>query len=129
MRLIEINDVSKIYKPKGRKKGLPVTAVSHATLDVEEGEILGLLGANGAGKTTLIKLILGLVNADGGSITIGGYDVSTSREKALAQVGAIVEAPTLFNDFSGMDNLKYYARLQGANISEEKLKSDRKSVV
>ncbi|MDE6475186.1 MAG: ABC transporter ATP-binding protein [Clostridia bacterium] len=123
MRLIEINDVSKIYKPKGRKKGLPVTAVSHATLDVEEGEILGLLGANGAGKTTLIKLMLGLVNADGGSITIGGYDVSTSREKALAQVGAIVEAPTLFNDFSGMDNLKYYARLQGANISEEKLKS------
>ncbi|MDE5756702.1 MAG: ABC transporter ATP-binding protein [Clostridia bacterium] len=123
MRLVEINDVSKIYKPKGRKKGMPVTAVSHATLDVEEGEILGLLGANGAGKTTLIKLMLGLVNPDGGSITIGGYDVSASREKALAQVGAIVEAPTLFNDFSGMDNLKYYARLQGGNISEEKLKS------
>ncbi|MDE6605990.1 MAG: ABC transporter ATP-binding protein [Clostridia bacterium] len=123
MRLVEINDVSKIYKPRGRKKGLPVTAVSHATLDVEEGEILGLLGANGAGKTTLIKLMLGLVNSDGGSITIGGFDVATSREKALAQVGAIVEAPTLFNDFSGMDNLKYYARLQGGNISEEKLKS------
>ena len=123
MRFIEINDVSKIYRPKGRKKGLPITAVSHATLDVEEGEILGLLGSNGAGKTTLIKLMLGLVSADGGSITIGGYDVSTSREKALAQVGAIVEAPTLFNDFSGMDNLKYYAKLQGGNISEEKLKS------
>lgn len=123
MRLVEINDVSKTYKPKGRKKGFPVTAVSHATLDVEEGEILGLLGANGAGKTTLIKLMLRLVNPDGGSITIGGYDVSAAREKALAQVGAIVEAPTLFNDFSGMDNLKYYARLQGGNISEEKLKS------
>ena len=123
MRLVEINDVSKTYKPKGRKKGFLVTAVSHATLDVEEGEILGLLGANGAGKTTLIKLMLGLVNPDGGSITIGGYDVSAAREKALAQVGAIVEAPTLFNDFSGMDNLKYYARLQGGNISEEKLKS------
>ncbi|MDE7348727.1 MAG: ABC transporter ATP-binding protein [Clostridia bacterium] len=123
MRLVEINDVSKTYKPKGRKKGFLVTAVSHAILDVEEGEILGLLGANGAGKTTLIKLMLGLVNPDGGSITIGGYDVSAAREKALAQVGAIVEAPTLFNDFSGMDNLKYYARLQGGNISEEKLKS------
>ena len=123
MRLIEINDVSKIYKPKGRKKGLPVTAVSHATLDVEEGEILGLLGANGAGKTTLIKLMLGLVNPDGGSITIGGYDIATSREKALAQVGAIVEAPTLFNDFSGLDNLKYYAKLQGGNISETQIKS------
>lgn len=123
MRLIEINDVSKTYKPKGRKKGMPITAVSHATLDVEEGEILGLLGSNGAGKTTLIKLMLGLVAPDSGSITIGGYDVITSREKALEQVGAIVEAPTLFNDFSGMDNLKYYARLQGGNISEERLKS------
>lgn len=123
MRLIEINDVTKIYKPKGRKKGMPITAVSHATLDVEEGEILGLLGANGAGKTTLIKLMLGLATPDSGSITIGGYDVSTSREKAIAQVGAIVEAPTLFNDFSGMDNLKYYARLQGINISEDKLMS------
>ncbi|MDE7070851.1 MAG: ABC transporter ATP-binding protein [Clostridia bacterium] len=123
MRLIEINDVSKTYKPKGRKKGLPITAVSHATLDVEEGEILGLLGSNGAGKTTLIKLMLGLVTPDSGSITIGGFDVIASREKALAQVGAIVEAPTLFNDFSGMDNLRYYSRLQGANLSEERLKS------
>ena len=66
MRLIEINDVSKTYKPKGRKKGSPITAVSHATLDVEEGEILGLLGSNGAGKTTLIKLMLGLVTPDSG---------------------------------------------------------------
>lgn len=123
MKLVEINDVSKIYKPKGRKKGMPITAVSHVTFDVEEGEILGLLGANGAGKTTLIKLMLGLVGPDGGSITIGGYDVSASREKALSQVGAIVEAPTLFNDFSGMENLKYYAKLQGGNIGEEKLKA------
>ena len=123
MRLIEINDVSKSYKPKGRKKGATVTAVSHADMDIEEGEILGLLGANGAGKTTLIKLMLGLVNPDSGNIIIGGYDVSTAREKALAQVGAIVEAPTLFNDFSGMENLKYYARLQGSDISESRLSS------
>ena len=121
MKLVEINDVSKIYKPRGRKKSSPVTAVSRATLDVEEGEILGLLGANGAGKTTLIKLILGLVSPDSGSITINGYDISKSREKALECVGAIVEAPTLFNDFSGLDNLKYYAKLQGGNISASKI--------
>lgn len=123
MKLIEINDVTKIYKPKGRKKSSPVTAVSHASLDVEEGEIIGLLGANGAGKTTLIKLILGLVCPDSGTITINGFDISKSREKALEYVGAIVEAPTLFNDFSGLDNLKYYARLQGGNISLSKIDS------
>lgn len=123
MKFVEINDVSKTYKPKGRKKSLPVTAVSHVSLGVEEGEILGLLGANGAGKTTLIKLMLGLAAPDSGSIIINGYDVSKSREKALAQVGAIVEAPTLFNDFSGFDNLKYYAKLQGGDIGKERIDS------
>ena len=123
MKFVEINDVSKTYKPKGRKKSLPVTAVSHVSFGVEEGEILGLLGANGAGKTTLIKLMLGLAAPDSGSIIINGYDVSKSREKALAQVGAIVEAPTLFNDFSGFDNLKYYAKLQGGDIGKERIDS------
>lgn len=123
MKFVEINDVSKTYKPKGRKKSVPVTAVSHVSLGVEEGEILGLLGANGAGKTTLIKLMLGLAAPDSGSIIINGYDVSKSREKALAQVGAIVEAPTLFNDFSGFDNLKYYAKLQGGDIGKERIDS------
>lgn len=54
MKFVEINDVSKTYKPKGRKKSLPVTAVSHVSLGVEEGEILGLLGANGADRKSVV---------------------------------------------------------------------------
>ncbi|MDE5549482.1 MAG: ABC transporter ATP-binding protein [Clostridia bacterium] len=123
MKIIEINNVSKTYALKGRNKGASVDAVKNVTLDVEEGEILGLLGANGAGKTTLIKLILGLATIDSGSITVAGNDVVTSREKALAHVGALVEAPTLFAEYTGWENLKYYARLQGGNISDERLKS------
>lgn len=123
MKIIEIKDVSKTYALKGKSKGATVTAVSNATLDVEEGEILGLLGANGAGKTTLIKLILGLATMDSGSITVAGYDVVKSREKALAQVGALVEAPTLFAEYSGWENLKYYAKLQGTKITDERLKA------
>ena len=123
MKIIEIENVSKTHALKGRNKGLPVTAGSNATLDVEEGEILGLLGANGAGKTTLIKLILGLATIDSGRIRIAGYDVVKSREKALAKVGALVEAPTLFAEYTGWENLKYYARLQGSNITDERLRA------
>ena len=123
MKIIQIENVSKTYVLKGKNKGATVKAVANATLDVEEGEILGLLGANGAGKTTLIKLILGLANMDSGNITVAGYDVVRSREKALTNIGALVEAPTMFAEYTGLENLKYYAKLQGGNISDERIKA------
>jgi len=49
-------------------------ALKNIDLDIMEGEILALLGPNGAGKTTLISTICGLVNATGGTVTVGGYD-------------------------------------------------------
>lgn len=123
MSIIEIQNVSKTYALKGRNKGGSVKAVSDVSLEVQEGEILGLLGANGAGKTTLIKLVLGLARLDSGSIRIAGCDAVREREKALQKVGALVEAPTMFGDFSGWDNLKYYAKLQGGNISDGRIRS------
>lgn len=120
MKAIEIIGVNKTYQDR-RKKYLSIRAVKEVTLDIEEGEIFGLLGANGAGKTTLIKLMLGLCRIDDGSILIEGYDVGKNREKALAKVGAIVEEPTMYGDFTGMENLKYFARLQNADITQSKL--------
>ena len=123
MAILQIQHVTKTFSAKRRSNGFAVKAVSDVTLDVEEGEIFGLLGANGAGKTTLIKLVLGLAVADSGSISISGFDTVSNREKALQSVGALVEAPTLFAEMSGWDNLKYYASLHGGNITDEKLKA------
>lgn len=122
MKIVEIENVSKIYLMRGKNQS-PVYAVTNVSLDVEEGEILGLLGANGAGKTTLIKLILGLTPMNEGSIRINGYDVTKSRAKALSKIGALVEAPTLFANFTGWENLKYYSKLQGCDMSDDKLRS------
>lgn len=122
MKIIEIQDVTKTYR-LNKKTGNIITAINHVSLDIEDGEILGLLGANGAGKTTLIKIMLDLIKTDSGRIIIDGYDVAKHREKALKEVGAIVEEPTLFSDFTGMENLKYFAKLQNAHINEEKIKS------
>lgn len=117
MAIISIKGLTKTYKTKN-KTGLKsdsqyITAVDDVTLDVEQGEIFGLVGSNGAGKTTLIKLMLGLTKADSGSVTICGYDSDKDSEKVLSCVGAIVEEPTLFKDMTGMQNLTMLARLGG----------------
>ena len=66
--MIELNHVSKSYN-KGRVK-----AVDDLTLTVRPGEIFGFLGPNGAGKTTTIKLIVGLLRPDSGTILVDGID-------------------------------------------------------
>ncbi|MGN0789719.1 MAG: ABC transporter ATP-binding protein [Christensenellales bacterium] len=117
MAIISIKGLTKTYKTRN-KTGIKsdnqvITAVDDVTLDIEQGEIFGLVGSNGAGKTTLIKLMLGLTKADRGSVTICGYDSAQDSEKVLARVGAIVEEPTLFKDMTGMQNLRLLARLGG----------------
>lgn len=81
------------------------------SFDIKEGEILGFIGPNGAGKTTTIKLILGLQNFSKGNIEINGYDVKKNFEKAIENVGTIVENPDLYMFMSGYDNLKLAANL------------------
>lgn len=81
------------------------------SFDIKEGEILGFIGPNGAGKTTTIKLILGLQNFSKGNIEINGYDVKKNFEKAIENVGTIVENPDLYMFMSGYGNLKLAANL------------------
>ena len=76
--MIELNHVSKSYN-KGQVK-----AVDDLTLTVRPGEIFGFLGPNGAGKTTTIKLIVGLLRPDAGTILVDGLD---NREEPLSRQG------------------------------------------
>lgn len=94
-------------------------AVNHLSFDVHEGEIFGFLGPNGAGKTTAIRIITGLAKMDEGNVYINGFSIKTEFEKAIKSVGAIIETPQVYNNMSGLDNLKYYASLYKG------IKSDR----
>lgn len=80
-------------------------------LDVYPGEIYGFLGPNGSGKTTTIKLMLGLLKIEEGSVTIGGYRVDEDFEKAIAGVGGIIENPEMYRYLTGRENLEQYARM------------------
>ena len=79
--MIKINDVTKRYENK--------TAVSNVSLQIDKGQIHGLIGENSAGKTTLIKCIVGIYTPDEGSITLDGNDVydNVDAKKRIAYVG------------------------------------------
>jgi ABC-type multidrug transport system ATPase subunit len=82
-----------------------VTAVSAVDLNVPEGARFGLLGPNGSGKTTMIRMLLGLVYATSGEITVLDRPVPRRLKDVLPQVGALVEGPAAYGHLSGRANL------------------------
>ncbi len=91
--------------------------ISDLSLTVHEGEVFGFLGPNGAGKTTTIKMILGLLSMDSGTISICGHNVEKDFEAAMRHVSGIVENPDMYGYLSGYDNLMIHARACGADAA------------
>lgn len=94
--------------------------VENISFSINKGDVVGLLGPNGAGKTTIIKLILGLIKINDGSVYINGYNIQKDFIKAIDKVGAIVENPDLYMYLSGYDNLKITAN-NYKNISKDRI--------
>jgi len=90
-------------------------AVDGLDMTVPERSIYGFLGANGAGKTTTLRLVLGLLRANGGTIRIFGESIG---RRAIAGVGALIEAPSLYPHLTGAENLAVTRRLLGLGPSE-----------
>ncbi len=82
-------------------------------LKVAPGECFGLLGPNGAGKTTTLKLCLGLIDADSGSVRLLGHEVPARAREARAQVGVVPQFDNLDPDFTVAENLVVYGRYFG----------------
>lgn len=102
--------LNQVCKSFGRR-----SVVKNVSFSVKEGEIFGFLGPNGAGKTTTIKMILGLLSIDSGSILVNGHDISTDFKEAMKSISGIVENPDMYGYLSGYDNLMIQARACGAD--------------
>lgn len=96
------------------------TIIDRLTLDLPQGEVFGFLGPNGAGKTTTIRMMVGLMSLTSGEIIIGGYSIAKQFEKAIRQVGAIVENPEMYKYLTGYQNLVHYARMV-PGVSDERI--------
>lgn len=88
-----------------------VKAVENVSLNIQQGEIYGLMGLNGAGKTTLIRMLLSMIQPEKGKITLFGEELS-SRFKYWNQIGYLVESPKAYPNLTVYENLSIYYKLR-----------------
>lgn len=103
MSIVEISHLTKIYK-NGR-------GISDLSFHIEKGQVFGLLGPNGSGKTTTMKSMTGLIRPDSGEIRIFGHNPGEDIEKAMQQVGCIIENPSFYPYLSARQNLEIIRKL------------------
>lgn len=84
-------------------------------LEVKKGSIYGFLGPNGAGKTTTLRLLLGLLKKQEGSIQLFGKEFSDHRIESLKKIGSLIEQPSLYNHLTVKENLAVYRNIYGAS--------------
>ena len=114
--IVEMRNLRKVYSRRG---GEDVVAVEGLDLDIGRPETVhGFLGPNGSGKTTTIRCLLGLIQPSDGQVSVFGSDSTKEFHKVAPRVGAIVENPKMFPNFSARRNLNLLARLGGIPKSE-----------
>jgi ABC-2 type transport system ATP-binding protein len=90
-----------------------VHALSGLTLDVRRGEMFGLIGPDGAGKTTAIRLVCGLLHADGGHVRVLGIDPVREHRRISEQVGYLSQRFSLYGDLTIDENIAFFAEIHG----------------
>ncbi len=117
--MIEISGVSKSYGG-GTKK-----AVDNLSLTVKPGEIFGFLGPNGAGKTTTIKMTVGLLRPDSGTIRINGYDIVAQPLEAKRQIAFVPDTPEIYDKLTGLEYLNFIGDIYGVPAADRHARIDR----
>jgi len=107
--ILSIHDVT-------RKFG-SVTALDKLSIDVEEGEIFGLIGPDGAGKTTAIRIMLGILEASSGNGRVGSFDLFREPESISTLTGYVSQRFSLYGELTVQENLELFSDLYG--VSEE----------
>ena len=101
--IVKVNNLVKRYKE--------LIVLEHFNMEVEEGEILGLLGPNGCGKTTAINCILSLLNFDKGEIQIFGKKMTSNSYDIKKQIGVVPQEVSVFENLTVRENIDYFCGL------------------
>ena len=101
--MIEIKNLVKRYGE--------LVALDHLNLEIQEGEIFGLLGPNGSGKTTAINCLLALLKYDKGSIRLFGEEMRPDNYKVKQQIGIVLQNVAVFEELTVYENIDYFCGL------------------
>ncbi|OIJ31886.1 MULTISPECIES: methionine ABC transporter ATP-binding protein [unclassified Microbacterium] len=116
MPIVSLEHVSKSY-PSPSASGTQITAVDDVSLQIEQGDVFGIIGYSGAGKSTLVRLINALEPASAGRITVDGVEITALSERELRRVrsgiGMIFQQFNLFSSKSVRANIAYPLKLAG----------------
>src|SRR6476659_6851311 len=106
-------EFQQVYRSYGDK-----VAVENLNLRIGGGDLYALLGHNGAGKTTAIKMLVGLIRPDRGSVSVCGHDVVTDTRAAAALIGYVPDQPFLYEQLSGRELLQFDGRMYGMDSEQ-----------
>lgn len=114
MTSISIKNISKTYRTKKDS----VLALNNINLEIEQGELFGLIGPDGAGKTSLFRILTTLLLPDEGSAKVEGFDVTSHYREIRDIVGYMPGRFSLYQDLSIEENLAFFADVFGTTIEE-----------
>ena len=114
--VVEGKDLRKAFRAP--RDGGEVRALDGVSIEVRAGELTALVGPDGAGKTTLIRLMAGLLAADGGSLRVLGVDPAVDPQRVQDRIGYMPQKFGLYEDLSVQENLDLYADLHGVTAQE-----------
>lgn len=109
---VELQDVVKRYNE--------IVAVDGVDLVIKKGEIFGLLGPNGSGKSTTLKMLIGLVQPDSGSVNVLGVNVQNDPVAVKQLVGYVPESPRLYEFLTGIEYLDFIGDIYSMQTEEKK---------
>ena len=115
MRALELTTVRKQFK---KKRGEMTTALDGVSLNVERGEVVGILGPNGSGKSTLVRVISTLILPDAGEIRVFGVDAVRKPKIVQQTMNRVSVEASFFKKLSARENLLYGAKLYGVTGRE-----------
>lgn len=112
---LRVNGLAKIYRalPFGMKSKNDVHAVKGVYLEVEEKQLMCILGHNGAGKSTLINMLTGIVDYTQGSAKICGYDIGTQQEEIRMLMGIVPQFDLVWEELTAKEHMKMYCFIKG----------------
>ena len=109
--LVRTSNLSKSYGD--------IFAIKDVSIEIDEGEIFGLMGPNGAGKSTLIRILSTLTRSSSGKASIFGYDLRRDQRQVKRLIGIVLHHNLLYDELTAKENLSYYLRLYGFRNKKE----------